>query len=470
MRASSFLNWMVGAVAIATSTVAAVGCSTQVAGPAEPAAPPLVAPAAPAAPCAGDGFGAAASFKLDRATLRGEGATDALLAKLDGSAYRYFRLLARPFEARTCHAFEDLRWRLPVVAIHGDAHLEQFVVTHESYGLEDFDQAGFGPAVVDLVRYATSIHLACRELKGACDADHAVAHYFDSYRAALDHAPVEGAPPSVVERLRARSPRTRAAWLDWAQKLMVPLPAEIESTARAGWTRFVALQLDVNTERPASFYDIEKVGALTMGFGSATERKLLVRIRGATADPGDDLILEARAGDASRGPQCIARPKNGGSMQVLTFMAVLGRRLPDVFGFVTPSDAPGEREFWVQAWDPGYTELSIEDVAEQEALDAVVTDAANQLAGHFWTRFPEALRGHQRHAQLVAFDATRARAERLSRELADEVVREWTAFRASAGTQTVQRTSMNRLSERGGGVMVTSDAPFISDAGSANSR
>ena len=34
------------------------------------------------------------------------------------------------------------------MAVHGDAHIEQFVVTDDSYGLEDFDQAGYGPAVV----------------------------------------------------------------------------------------------------------------------------------------------------------------------------------------------------------------------------------------------------------------------------------------------------------------------------------
>ena len=76
------------------------------------------------------------------------------------------------------------------MAVHGDAHLEQFVVTGQSFGLGDFDMSGFGPAVVDMVRYAASLHVACREMPWACDGDAAVAAYFEAYREALNH-PVE---------------------------------------------------------------------------------------------------------------------------------------------------------------------------------------------------------------------------------------------------------------------------------------
>ena len=131
-------------------------------------------------------FGEPASFRVDKPTLRTRGASPALIEKLDASPFRYFRLLARQFAARTCFEFRDLRWRLPFVAVHGDAHIEQFVITDHSYGLEDFDQAGFGPSVVDMVRYAASVHVACRQAGWPCDADEAVSAYFDAYRAALD--------------------------------------------------------------------------------------------------------------------------------------------------------------------------------------------------------------------------------------------------------------------------------------------
>src|SRR5262245_45491148 len=127
-----------------------------------------------AAPAAHD-FGSQASFAIARASLAG---SPKLLSKLDSSAYRYFRALGPELASRTCYAFRDVRWHLPLVAIHGDAHLEQFVVTEQTFGLEDFDQAGFGPAVVDLVRYAVSIRLACEDAKFECRADDVVAAFF----------------------------------------------------------------------------------------------------------------------------------------------------------------------------------------------------------------------------------------------------------------------------------------------------
>lgn len=98
--------------------------------------------------------------------MRANGASGALIDKIGASAFRYFRVVAEPFKHRTCEAFRDLRWRLPSGAVHGDAHLEQFVVRDDDFGPADFDNAGSGPAIVDLVRYAASLHLACREIKG----------------------------------------------------------------------------------------------------------------------------------------------------------------------------------------------------------------------------------------------------------------------------------------------------------------
>ena len=86
------------------------------------------------------------NLQLTKETLRANGASDALLDKISASAFRYFRAVAEPFKHRTCESFRDLRWRLPSGAVHGDAHLEQFVVTDEDFGLADFDNAGYGPA------------------------------------------------------------------------------------------------------------------------------------------------------------------------------------------------------------------------------------------------------------------------------------------------------------------------------------
>jgi hypothetical protein len=371
-------------------------------------------------------FGGPASFRVDKKALRA--APSALLEKVEASPFLYFRLLAPQFNARTCFAFNDLRWRLPAVVVHGDAHLEQFVVTEGSYGLEDFDMAGFGPAVVDLVRYAASIHVACRNRPWSCNSDQAVKAYFDAYRAALDR-PVDRSQPAIVDRLRASVPQDHLGWLKWADALMQPLPAAEEEGLRRGWTRFVHLMRETRPERPEAFYTILRAGRIEIGVGSAAEPKTLIRISGPTDAPGDDLILEARITPTPTGLECVPRPPNGGPLHVLMFTALLGPRLPDVFGFLPREDEPGAREMWIQSWDRGYRELAVSDVRTQTELNALAVDAAQQLAGHFWTKFPEPLRGHQRFAQLRAFEMSHDRARRLAREFADETVAEWERFR-----------------------------------------
>lgn len=370
-----------------------------------------------------------ASLHLDKAKLRGGGIDPGQIPKIDASAYRYFRLLARPFEVRTCEAFKDVRWTLPMVAVHGDPHVEQFVVTSESYGVEDFDQSGYGPAVVDLVRYAASIELAARELSWSCNAGQAIEKFFVAYRAALDKAPAPPRPPAVVERLRKRAPQGRREWLEWVDQQMLPLPAADEARARKAWVKFTDLQTSVRPDRPAAFFDVVHIGVLKMGLGSALERKLLVRVRGPSAEPDDDVVLEARAGEPAGASGCVWRPDHGNALHVLTFMALLGPRMPEVLGYVGFAEGAQTRPFWVQSWTPGYVELDIADVKTQAELDELAEAAANQLAGHFWARMSEQLRLYQRYAQLNAFDLVRERAKKLARELAQQTLVEWERFR-----------------------------------------
>jgi hypothetical protein len=376
----------------------------------------------------GGPFGQRASLRLNKSRLRAQGASTSLVDKVSASAYGYFRMLARQFAARTCYEFRALRWRLPSVAVHGDAHIEQFVVTDAAYGLGDFDRAGYGSAVVDLVRYAASIHLTCREAIWPCDPNQAVSAYFDAYHAALDHR-VTRTQPAVVDRIRIGASQDRREWLRWAEGLMQPLSPLAEHALRDKWPDFIALMRATSPQRPDAFYSISRAGAIEVGIGSALEPKTLIRIDGPSEDSADDMILEARVSVTSAEQDCVSRPVNGGSLHVIMFSALLGQRLPDVFGFLPREDAADAPELWVQSWDSGHRELAIGDVRSQTDLNELARDAGGQLAGHFWTAFPEPLLGHQRFAQLRAFEMTQQRARELARELADETVAEWNRFR-----------------------------------------
>ena len=63
------------------------------------------------------------------------------------------------FAAETCRLFADVAASLPEVNLHGDAHVEQFAVTSLGSGLTDFDDCTRGDAVIDLVRFGTSLLL-----------------------------------------------------------------------------------------------------------------------------------------------------------------------------------------------------------------------------------------------------------------------------------------------------------------------
>jgi hypothetical protein len=273
--------------------------------------------------------------------------------------------------------------------------------------------------------------MLCREVSWPCDAGAAVERYLRVYRDALDRPPVvDATTPALVERLRRSVPQEREAWLSWADSLMQPLVPEQEAASRQGLSRFARMSAQGQGGWPPGYYDVVRVGALRIGFGSALDKKVLFRVRGPTALPADDVILEARRVAPPRGNECVWRPLHGGSLHALLFMSILGPRMPAIYGFVPLEDDPGAPEFWVQAWDAGYRELSIADIESQAELEGMAEHAANQLAGHFWTRFPEPLRAVQRRAQLDAFDTVHDRARTLARDIAAETVTEWERFRA----------------------------------------
>jgi hypothetical protein len=231
-----------------------------------------------------------------------------------------------------------------------------------------------------------------------------------------------------VGRLRARVGAEPEAWLQWASGLMQPLAQAEEERVRSEWFRFIALMRETTPARPESFYRISRLGSVEIGLGSALERKLLIRIAGATDDPLDDVILEARYHTLPEYRGCVWRP-TGGSLNVFLLTSLLAHPLPAVFGVLPNPEGDELPEIWIQSWERGYRELSLPDIRDQADLNALATDAGTQLAGHFWSTSPEALRGYQRFTQLRAFDLTEQRARDLARSLALEVIAGWQRLR-----------------------------------------
>jgi hypothetical protein len=84
-----------------------------------------------------------------------------LIDRLRADSMAYFRFVNLPWTARVCDAFAADMKDLPIVRLHGDAHLEQFAVTKDAWGLDDFDD----PLAVGgrhIVQFLGSIDLAVR--------------------------------------------------------------------------------------------------------------------------------------------------------------------------------------------------------------------------------------------------------------------------------------------------------------------
>jgi Ser/Thr protein kinase RdoA (MazF antagonist) len=124
-------------------------------------------------------------------------ASPALLDLVSREAYAYFRLVNRPWIDRVCQAFADVMPALPTVRLHGDAHLEQFAVTAEAWGLDDFDDSARGPAVVDVVRSLGSVDLAARQRGWLSRRDEFFDRFFDGYRQGLSNPDF---PPAIAAR------------------------------------------------------------------------------------------------------------------------------------------------------------------------------------------------------------------------------------------------------------------------------
>ena len=78
-----------------------------------------------------------------------------LPGRLRASPHAYYRRIGPRFTRLLCERLAERASVLPIVTLHGDAHLEQYAVTDRGRGLSDFDDSTTGSALIDLARFAT---------------------------------------------------------------------------------------------------------------------------------------------------------------------------------------------------------------------------------------------------------------------------------------------------------------------------
>ena len=351
-----------------------------------------------------------------------------LVERLSATPHGYFRFVNAPFAAETCRLFADVAAALPEVNLHGDAHVEQYAVTSLGRGLTDFDDCTRGKAVIDLVRFGTSLLLAAREKGWAAGERRFLDAFLDGYRVGLRGYRREMRTPELVTRTRAGFRWDHAPALRQAHALIdkAPLPRDVfaDGVAQfAGLVRFAR-------ELPEGFFEVKRVGALTMGVGSALDEKYLIIFEGETASAEDDLVVEAKQIRDLTGNPCVRT--DVGASRVLDGQRLIAYE-PFAFAAVVPH---GGKFFWMHDWTDDYQEASIHSaIRTPRDLREIAFDAGVQMGRAHPKRPDGSPDKDRRKAVLRSLDATEARVRAAIREMAERTEAAWRAFRDKAAAR-----------------------------------
>jgi hypothetical protein len=353
-----------------------------------------------------------------------------LRQRIEASAFQYLRFVNRHFARRVCEHFADAVRTMPTVNLHGDAHLEQYAVTPKSFGLTDFDDATAGPAVIDLVRFGTSVQVVAKQR--GWDAKPAIEAFFDGYRQRLREPKSERKAPDFVVRARSGFASNRLEFLADSSKRMVPLSVERERLFKERFARYVSVVREQYAELKPEYFALKRYGHLRGGVGSALAERLLIRVEGPSADAGDDVILESKELSDMNAVPCVQTALGGGDFRAIVGRARVGNDL-DKFLAVVPrgtSDDDKGRPFWMQAWHPGYRELDVaRDLATPEEMAIISRDVGAQLGRGHTVQIAAPFDAQLRRAQLDMLQKHDARIRGSIDTMTAETLRSWELFR-----------------------------------------
>ncbi len=343
-----------------------------------------------------------------------ERAAPELIERFRADPYDYFRFVNRSWIARVCDDFARDLQGLPIVRLHGDAHVEQFALTKDAWGLDDFDDSARGPAVVDIVRFLGSIDLAARLRSWEKNRDALFDRFVDGYKRGLAEPRYLPPPPDIVRRLRAQAPATRAAFLAWGESKMQPLADASMKAVVAAMEAFARVMLRERPDLAPEYFRVVRAGSVQSGVGSAVSPKIIVRVQGPTGDPADDELIESKKIGDLGSMRCLAAPPSQPALRVIDGSKQLGRLKYNILAagpeIVVPEVmAHGGRlqDWWIRSLDPSYRQVGLRELQSVGDLAAISYDSGVQLgAGRLQDRTVQ-LSDYDRKRLLGASGQTR---------------------------------------------------------------
>jgi hypothetical protein len=342
--------------------------------------------------------------------------------------------------------FADEIRDVPIVRLHGDAHVEQFTVTTQAWGLDDFDDSVKGPALVDIVRFLGSIDLVARRRGWIVQRDSLFDRFFSGYRKGLREPEFQPPRPVVVDRLRVGMKRSRPEFLHWGETLMEPM-ADGPMQAVVGGMEAIARA--VYAERPdlaPSYFTVVAAGWLRMGVGSAMAPKILVRIQGASTAPDDDELVEAKPKQVQslESLPCLQLTESSQAPPRVSLRALqLGRLRNNILvagpALVIPevaAEGPELRRWWIRSWDPSYRDLRAGDLRSPLDLAQIAYDVGVQLGAGSLKELSEFQRESARQRAFASLARLERRIRNNTSKLVEEVLLGWTEFARDTRSST----------------------------------
>jgi hypothetical protein len=361
-----------------------------------------------------------------------------LVVRLRADSFQYFRFINRPWIARVCEAFSKDLQNAPVVRLHGDAHVEQFAITNEAWGLDDFDDSVRGPALVDIVRFLASIDLMARQRGWTHDRRALFDRFFEGYRRGLSDPDYSPPQPDIVRRLRAEVSMTRVAFLAWGETMMEPMT---DPSMKALVSAMEVFARFVRNERPVispDYFLVSSAGWLHMGVGSAIDKKILIRVQGPSPAPEDDELLEVKELRDLGGLSCLEDPSATSSpptFRVIAGAQQLGRFHHNILAsgpelvipeLVFRGEALGN--WWIRSWEPSYREVRRDDLRSVKDLAAIAYDSGVQLGAGCLHEHSGPQGAALRKQALTSLKRLEARIRQETSKLVDEMLLGWEEF------------------------------------------
>jgi hypothetical protein len=360
-----------------------------------------------------------------------------LLDRIRATPYNYFRFINHEWTARVCEVFASEASHQPAVQLHGDAHVEQYALTTDAWGLDDFDDSTRGPALVDIVRFLGSIDLAAQQRGWSRERDRLVDRFFAGYRRGLSNPLDRPSQPGIVQRLQSQSPpMSNQAFLASVE----PITSQMDETSTRGviaaMKEFAKI---VERERPgfpADYFEVVRAGWLRTGVGSASSRKVLMRVQGASSDPADDVMLEAKAVRALDGLDCLEVPQVQPTFRIVAGSHQLGRLKHEILAAGPEMSIPemsiqGEhlRNWWIHSWEPSYREIALDQLRTVDDLSDIVYDSGVQLGAGSVYRLEGGVDTDLRNQSLSSMASLEPRLRKEAQRLVQELLNGWNEFR-----------------------------------------